>query len=118
MGAESTLESCLNCKKMPHTLYYFYMDNSESSVTQAAMMAIMNSLTPLRQQSVKRITTELVNLRLSAAAIDAVLAAVILEAAEKQYVDEGGAVPPPRESSVDILKSLFTGGTNKNEEAN
>lgn len=91
------------------------MDSSESSVTQAAMMAIMNSLTPLRQQSVKKITTELVNLRLSSTAIDTVLAAVILEAAERQYVDEGGAVPPPRESSVDILKSLFTDRVNKKE---
>ena len=96
-------------------MYYFYMDSSESSVTQAAMMAIMNSLTPLRQQSVKKITTELVNLRLSSTAIDTVLAAVILEAAERQYVDEGGAVPPPRESSVDILKSLFTDRVNKKE---
>lgn len=83
------------------------MSSSENSVTQAAMIAIMSSLTPLRQQAVKKITAELVSLRLNSDAIDAILAAVILEAAEKQYVDEGGAVPPPRESSVDILKSLF-----------
>ena len=94
------------------------MSRSDNSVTQAAMMAIMSSLTPLRQQSVKKITAELVNLRLSAEAVDAILAAVILETAERQYVDEGGAVPPPRESSVDILKSLFTEKSSKIEGSN
>lgn len=94
------------------------MSSSENSVTQAAIIAIMNSLTPLRQQSVKKITAELVSLRLNSATIDAIIAAVILEAAEKQYVDEGGTVPPPRESSVDVLKSLFTEKTNKKEGAN
>lgn len=89
-----------------------------SSVTQTAMLAIMNSLTPLRQQAVKKITTELVNLRLSSTAVDAIIAAIILETAEKQYVDEGGAIPPPRESSIDILKSLFVNRTDKKEEAN
>lgn len=91
------------------------MSSSDNSVTQAAMMAIMNSLTPLRQQAVKKIITELLSLRLSTSAVDAILAAVILEAAESQYVDEGGAVPPPRDSSVDILKSLFVGKTPKME---
>lgn len=92
--------------------------NSDGPVTQAAMMAIMNSLTPLRQQSVKKITSELVTLRLSSVVIDVILSAVILEAAEKQYVDEGGAVPPPRESSVEILKSLFSDKTEKKESIN
>lgn len=81
------------------------MDNSQ--LTHAAMMSIMGSLTPVRQASVKKITTELVNLRLEKETIDTILSAVILEAAEVQYVDEGGAVPPPRESSVEVLKSLF-----------
>lgn len=94
------------------------MSSSDSSVTQASMMAIMSSLTPIRQQSVKKITAELLNLRLSVVAVDTILAAVILEAAEKQYVDEGGAVPPPRESSVDILKSLFSEKTDKKQGKN
>lgn len=82
------------------------------------MMAIMSSLTPIRQQSVKKITTELMNLRLSAVAVDTILAAIILETAEKQYVDEGGAVPPPRESTVDILRSLFAEKTEKKQDTN
>ena len=82
------------------------------------MMAIMSSLTPLRQQSVKKITSELINLRLSSSSIDTIVSAIILETAEKQYVDEGGAVPPPRESSVEILKSLFIEKTEKNEGTN
>lgn len=81
-------------------------------------MAIMSSLTPIRQQSVKKITTELMNLRLSAVAVDTILAAIILETAEKQYVDEGGAVPPPRESTVDILRSLFAEKTEKKQDTN
>lgn len=91
---------------------------SDESLTHAAMLTIMNSLTPLRQQSVKKITTELINLRLTAAAVDTIVSAVILEAAEKQYVDEGGAVPPPRESSVDLLRSLFTEKSEKKENSN
>lgn len=82
------------------------------------MMAIMSSLTPIRQQSVIKITTELMNLRLSAVAVDTILAAIILETAEKQYVDEGGAVPPPRESTVDILRSLFAEKTEKKQDTN
>lgn len=81
-------------------------------------MAIMSSLTPIRQQSVIKITTELMNLRLSAVAVDTILAAIILETAEKQYVDEGGAVPPPRESTVDILRSLFAEKTEKKQDTN
>jgi len=91
---------------------------SDESLTHAAMLTIMNSLTPLRQQSVKKITTELINLRLTAAVVDTIVSAVILEAAEKQYVDEGGAVPPPRESSVDLLRSLFTEKSEKKENSN
>lgn len=94
------------------------MSSSDNSVTQASMMAIMSSLTPIRQQSVKKITTELMNLRLSAVAVDTILAAIILETAEKQYVDEGGAVPPPRESTVDILRSLFAEKTEKKQDTN
>jgi len=79
-----------------------------SSVTHAALMAILGSLTPPRQQSVKKITTELVYLGLPKESVDAILAAVILDAAEAQYVSDGTAAPPPRESSVSILKNLFS----------
>jgi hypothetical protein len=92
------------------------MSTSNNSVSQAAIMAIMSSLTPLRQQSVKKITTELVNLRLSTDIVNTILAAIILEAAEKQYIDEGGAIPPPRESSVEVLRNLFTEKVNKMSE--
>ena len=79
-----------------------------SPITHAALMAILGSLTPQRQQSVKKITAELVGLGLPKESVDAVLAAVILEAAEAQYVAAGGAAPPPRESSVSILRNLFS----------
>lgn len=81
--------------------------NSSSHLIHAALSAILGSLTPLRQESVKKITTELVRLRLNSDAVDTIIAAVILEAAEVQYVDEGGAVPPPRESSVELLRNIF-----------
>jgi hypothetical protein len=82
--------------------------NSSSQLTHAALTAILGSLTPIRQESVKKITAELVRLRLSSETIDTIVAALILEAAEVQYVDDGGAVPPPRESSVELLKNIFT----------
>lgn len=80
---------------------------SNHNVAQGAVAALLSSLTPVRRESVKRITTELVTLRLPQDTLDAVLAAVILSAAEVQYVDEGGATPPPRESTVDLLRSVF-----------
>jgi len=87
---------------------------NDSNVAQGAVSALLSSLTPLRRESVKKITSELVNLRLPQETVDAVLAAVILGAAEQQYVDEGGATPPPRDSTVDLLRNVFCGprGTN------
>ena len=82
--------------------------NSSSQLTHAALTAILGSLTPIRQESVKKITAELVRLRLDSDVIDTIVAAVILETAEVQYVEEGGAVPPPRESSVELLRNIFT----------
>ena len=80
---------------------------SNDNVVQASVGALLSSLTPIRREAVKRITTELVTLRLPQETVDAVLAAVILGAAEAQYVDEGGATPPPRDSTVELLRSVF-----------
>ena len=81
---------------------------SSENVAQAAVSGLLMSLTPLRRDAVKRITSDLVVLRLPQETIDAALAAVILGAAEAQYVDEGGATPPPRDSTVDLLRNVFT----------
>ena len=81
---------------------------SSENVARAAVSGLLMSLTPLRRDAVKRITSDLVLLRLPQETIDAVLAAVILGAAEAQYVEEGGASPPPRDSTVDLLRSVFT----------
>lgn len=80
---------------------------SNDNVVQASVGALLSSLTPIRREAVKRITSELVTLRLPQETVDAVLAAVILGAAEAQYVDEGGASPPPRESTVELLRNVF-----------
>lgn len=80
---------------------------SNDNLVQASVGALLSSLTPVRREAVKRVTTELVALRLPQETLDAVLAAVILSAAEVQYVDEGGATPPPRESTVELLRNVF-----------
>ena len=72
-----------------------------------ALAAILSSLTTSRRASIQSVTEALIKLRLPKETIDTILAVVILEAAEVQFVDDGGASPPPRESTVDIFRPIF-----------
>lgn len=72
-----------------------------------ALAAILSSLTASRRASIHAVTESLVKLRLPRETIDTILAVVILESAEIQFVEDGGASPPERESTVDIFRSVF-----------
>lgn len=70
------------------------------------MTTVLLSLSPERRAAVKAIVEQLVFLRLENHAMDAILAAVILEAAEVQYVQDGGS-SSPKESALDALRPIF-----------
>lgn len=80
---------------------------SNSSLGYEVMGTLLLSLTAERRNSVKFITEQLVALRLPQKSMDAILAAVILEAAESQYVADGGTASP-KENTLDILRPIFT----------
>ena len=94
------------------------MSTNIETVTHTAMMTIMSSLAPKLQQSIKNIATELVNLGLNSATIDTILSSIILEAAEKQYITDGCIIPQQKESSIDLLKNLFSEKINKKQGGN
>lgn len=94
------------------------MSNKAETVTHAAMMTIISSLAPKLQQSIKKIAAELVNLGLNSATIDTMLSSIILEAAENQYITDACIIPPPKESSIDLLKNLFSEKINKKQGGN
>lgn len=83
------------------------------SLQYEAMGAILSSLSLEKRATIKEITTLLLKLQLSQDSVDVILAALILEVAEKQFVDDGGAIPPERDSSVDAMKPLFDKKTTK-----
>lgn len=83
------------------------------NLSYEALATILASLTPERRASVHKITELLVLLRLPRASVDAVLAAIILEVAETQFVEDGGSVPPVRDSAIDVLRPLFEAKTSK-----
>lgn len=72
-----------------------------------ALGMIMASLSPQRKASIQNITQALLSLNLSQSAVDTILAAIILETAEVQFVADGGLTPPVRESALDVLKPIF-----------
>lgn len=72
-----------------------------------SMGAMFNSLTSDRKGHLTAIAERFVRLNIPQDTSDALLAVLILEAAERQFVEDGGARPPPRESTIDILKPLF-----------
>jgi hypothetical protein len=72
-----------------------------------AVGALLASLSPERKKALSEITGYLLDLRISQDASDAIIAAIILEATEAQLIEDGGALPPVRESTLDLLRPIF-----------
>lgn len=84
------------------------MEPEEVNVLYETVQALLASLTPTRRDAILVITNNLIKLKLSPASMDSIVAAVVLEAAEAQYVEEGGARPPARDlNTSDILKPII-----------
>ena len=79
---------------------------SNSSLGYEVMSTLLLSLTPERRAAVKVITQQLIVMHIPAAAMDAILAAIILEAAESQFVIDGGTASP-KDNALDILRPIF-----------
>lgn len=80
---------------------------SNSSLGYEVMTTLLLSLTPERREAVRVITQHLVAMRIPTASMDAILAAIILEAAESQFVIDGGTASP-KDNVLDILRPIFT----------
>ncbi len=77
------------------------------NIAYEALTTIVSSLSPERRATIQSLTELLLRLRLSQGSTDAIIASIILETAEVQFIEDGGAIPPERESTLDILKSIF-----------
>lgn len=84
-----------------------------TSVVFETMSALLQTLSPGRKKLLEEITFAITRLKIPQETSEAVIAVLILEAAESQYVEEGGAKPPPRESTLEIIRPLFEGSTQK-----
>lgn len=80
---------------------------SNSSLGYEVMGTLLLSLTTERRAAVRVITQQLVALRIPGTSMDAILAAVILEAAESQFVADGGTASP-KDNVLDVLQPIFT----------
>lgn len=72
-----------------------------------AVSVLLTSLSTERRAAISELTERLIRLRLSPDASDAILAAIILEATEVQIMEDGGAKPPQRTSTHELLKPIF-----------
>lgn len=89
------------------------------NVVYETVQVLLASLTPSRKESILIITNNLLKLKLSPASMDAIVAAIVLEAAEAQYVEQGGARPPLRESTADLLRPILSQeNSNKKRDVN
>lgn len=71
------------------------------------MGAMFNTLTKERKAHLSTIADRMVLLGIPPETSDALIGVLILEASERQYIEDGGAKPPARESTLDVLKPLF-----------
>ncbi len=84
------------------------MEPEEVNVVYETVQALLASLTPTRREAILVITNNLLKLKLPQASMDSIVAAVVLEAAEAQYIEDGGARPPTRDlNTSEILKPIF-----------
>ena len=89
------------------------------NVVYETVQALLASLTTSRRESILVITNNLLKLKLTPATMDAIVAAIVLEAAEAQFLELGGARPPPREATADLLRPLLTSEhSNKKKDVN
>lgn len=80
---------------------------SNSSLGYDVIGALLLSLTPERRAAVKIITQQLIVLHIAQGIMDAIIAAVILEAAESQFIADGGTASP-KDNALDILRPIFS----------
>jgi hypothetical protein len=79
---------------------------SNASLGYDVMTTLLLSLTPERRSAIKIVTQQLIMLRIPVTSMDAIIAAVILEAAESQFVIDGGTASP-KQDVLDVLKPIF-----------
>ena len=72
-----------------------------------SMGAMFNTLTKERKAHLAVVADRMVQLGIPPETSDAVIGVLILEAAERQFVEDGGARPPSRESTIEVLRPLF-----------
>ena len=78
------------------------------AIYEEACAALLKALRSDRRESLRAIAEQLVLMGLPAASTDALLGAIIVEALEAQLIEEGGANPPPRDSTLDLFREVFT----------
>lgn len=78
-----------------------------------SMGAMFNTLTKERKAHLAAIADRMVLLGVPPETSDALIGVLILEASERQYIEDGGARPPPRESTLDVLRPLFESAAQK-----
>lgn len=85
------------------------------SLAYEALGALLSSLTADRRAHINSVAESLVKLRLPQESSDAILGALIIECAEVQFIEDGGAVPPVRDSTLDLLKPVLDGKKKKKD---
>lgn len=78
-----------------------------NNIVLNSMNAIFNTLSKERRAHLSVIADRMVLLGIPPETTDALIGVLIIEAAERQFVEDGGARPPSRESTLEILRPLF-----------
>lgn len=76
------------------------------SILHDACSTILHGLSRERQDAIRRVAEQLVRIRLPTETIDALLGALILEAAEVE-VSESVGVTPSYQSTLEVLREVF-----------
>lgn len=79
------------------------------SLIYETLSTLLQSLTHERRQAIVEATEALMKLDLEPQALDALITAIILEAAEAQYSEDGGATKRAVKDhvTIDALKSIY-----------
>lgn len=76
------------------------------SILHDACSTILQGLSRERQEAIRRVAEQLVKMRLPTQTTDALLGALILEAAEVEMSESVG-VPPSYQSTLEVLRETF-----------